>query len=91
MPSQTDPHSLAETILRAAGPAIREAEAAERAQVIVWTFEQGAWDTEKAAFGIVRERLSSEGYTSYIGSEGNDGHGASDREFVVVSLLPKKQ
>ena len=90
MPSHRDPSPLAEAILKAADPAIREAETAKRPQIVVWTFEEGAWDAEKAAFRIVKERLAAMGYSSYLGIDGNDDYRVSNREFVVVDL-PKKQ
>ena len=79
---------LAESILRAAGPKISEAAAQKRDQVVVWTFERGVRPTDRPAIAIVKERLAKEGYSVYIGIDGNDDYLVSDQEFVVV-CLPK--
>ena len=83
----TEAERLAEAIMKAADPKIKAAIADKRDYATVWTFDNGARATDKAAFEIVKAQVTKLGYSAYIGIDGNDDYTVSNREFVVIYRL----
>jgi hypothetical protein len=86
----TEAERLAEAIMEAAAPKIKAAIADKRDYATVWTFDDGARATDKAAFEIVKERVTKMGYSAYLGIDGDGDYTVSNREFVVVDRLLRR-